>query len=120
MDTSGLHWESYFIDLPPETGRAKAVKVGDMNGDGQLDLVHSSNTMGDASKVGVIWMSYRNAPTDPQWESHCLSGPEGYKFDRIELLDVDGDGDLDVLTCEENYGENSQGLGVIWYENPSR
>jgi hypothetical protein len=36
----------------------------------------------------------------------------------MELLDLDGDGDLDVLTCEENYGPDSQGLGVIWYENP--
>ena len=52
------------------------------------------------------------------WDWHQLSGPKGIKFDRIELLDIDGDGDLDVLTCEENYGTNSQGLGVIWYENP--
>ncbi len=34
------------------------------------------------------------------------------------FIDLDGDGDLDVLTCEENYGEKSEGLGVIWYENP--
>jgi hypothetical protein len=47
-----------------------------------------------------------------------LSGLEGYKFDRLELIDLDGDEDLDVLTCEENFGENSWGLGVIWYENP--
>ncbi len=35
-------------------------------------------------------------------------------------MDLDGDGDLDVLTCEEDYGENSAGLGVIWYENPGK
>jgi len=64
-------------------------------------------------------MSFINSPTDLIWESHELSGPEGSKFDRIELIDLDGDGDLDVLTCEENYGINSKGLGVIWYENPS-
>jgi hypothetical protein len=33
----------------------------------------------------------------------------------MELVDLDGDGDLDVLTCEERAG-----LGVIWYENPAR
>jgi len=43
-----------------------------------------------------------------------ISGPKGVKFDRIELIDLDGDGDLDVLTCEER-----DNLGVIWYENPA-
>ena len=33
----------------------------------------------------------------------------------MELIDLDGDGDLDVMTCEER-----KNLGVIWYENPGR
>ncbi len=37
------------------------------------------------------------------------------KFDRMECVDLDGDGDLDVMTCEER-----QNLGVIWYENPGQ
>ncbi len=42
-----------------------------------------------------------------------ISGPTGTKYDRIELIDLDDDGDLDVLTCEE-----AAKLGVFWYENP--
>ncbi len=118
LDQSGLKWKQFLIEIPEITGRAKAVKVGDINGDGNPDLVHVTNTLNDNTKEGIIWMSFLNKPTDPKWEWHHLSGPEGIKFDRIELLDLDGDGDLDVLTCEENYGTNSQGLGVIWYENP--
>ena len=38
----------------------------------------------------------------------------GVKFDLIQLLDLDQDGDLDLLTCEER-----DNLGVIWYENPT-
>ncbi len=118
LDHSGSKWEQHTIDIPEITGRAKAVKVGDIDGDGKPDIVHSSNTLGDDAKAGLIWMSYNSKPTEPGWEWHELSGTEGYKFDRMELVDLDGDGDLDVLTCEENYGADSRGLGVIWYENP--
>ncbi len=55
---------------------------------------------------------------DPGWELRELGGPEGIKFDRIELLDLDRDGDLDLMTCEERHA--GRGLGVVWYENPLR
>ena len=119
LDHSGLHWKNYYFDIPEMTGRAKAIRVGDVDRDGKLDLVHTTNTEKEPGKTGVIWGSYEMEVTDNQWTWHDISGPEGYKFDRIELIDLDGDGDLDVLTCEENYGSNSEGLGVIWYENPT-
>ena len=93
--------------------------MGDINGDGKPDLVHSTNTMNDDGKAGIYWVSYTSDPTLNQWTWHELSGSVGYKFDRMELLDLDGDGDLDVLTTEENYGPKSKGLGVMWYENPT-
>lgn len=51
-----------------------------------------------------------------RWEPQEISGPRGIKYDRIELLDLDADGDLDVLSCEER--DQKKGLGVFWYENP--
>ena len=54
------------------------------------------------------------------WHGFEISGPRGIKFDRLELIDADGDGDLDVLTCEER-DKNSRGekggMGIFWYEN---
>lgn len=118
LDNTGKKWKSYNIDIPEVAGRAKAIKIGDINGDGKPDLVLSTNTLSNESKEGIIWLSYKAKITDSEWDWHPLSGRVGKKFDRIELIDLDGDGDLDVLTCEENYGSRSQGLGVIWYENP--
>jgi len=64
----------------------------------------------------VTWLSCKGRLPGAKWEPHEISGEVGIKFDRLELLDMDGDGDLDVLTCEER--AHGTGLGVFWYENP--
>jgi len=105
-------WESHTIEIPEQAGTGKGVAVGDIDRDGRLDIVFTCEHAKD--KPGVMWLSYVDSVTDPVWTAHDISGPEGVKFDRVELLDVDDDGDLDVLTCEE-----IANFGVIWYENPT-
>ncbi len=119
LDKSGINWETYRIPITAHTGRSKSVRVGDIDLDGRPDIVHSTET-NEGDKSGIWWLEYDSSPTEPNWTWHNVSGPDGIKYDRIELIDLDGDGDLDVLTCEENFGANSEGLGVVWYENPGR
>jgi hypothetical protein len=106
-------WDRLPIDLPAGTGTAKAVAIGDIDRDGRLDVVFTCEGAA-GGKSGVVWLSCRRGVTDRDWDAHEVSGPEGVKYDLVELLDLDGDGDLDVLTCEER-----EDLGVIWYENPA-
>ena len=109
-------WTEKTLFLPPYTGRAKSVEVGDLNMDGVMDLIISTNTYNEALD-GLIWLDGRN------WDQpifHSISGKHPAKYDKVVLEDIDQDGDLDILICEENYGVDSQGLGVIWYENLSR
>ena len=112
-------WERHSIRMPENVGTGKAVEAADVDRDGKPDLVFScESARGD--KSGVMWLSYDKAPTETAWTAHEISGPAGIKFDRLELVDLDGDGDPDVLACEESQPVEGpgQGLGVFWYENP--
>ena len=107
-------WETIPVAMPAEAGTAKGVQVGDIDLDGGQDLVLTCE--GAEGKSGVMWLSREEGKpiAEADWTAHDISGPEqGIKFDLIQLIDLDGDGDLDVLTCEER-----DNLGVIWYENP--
>lgn len=107
-----ISWISLDIPLPEQAGTAKAVKIADIDRDGRNDLVFSCENA-DGAKEGVMWIENRGDFNRPIWVYHSISGADGIKFDLIELIDLDQDGDLDVVTCEE-----SENLGVIWYENP--
>ncbi len=113
LDKSGLRWQSHRISADYHAGNTRAVAVTDINGDKQLDLAVTTWIAG--GKHGVFWLEFEQ--TEQRWVAHQISGKaEGIKYDRIEMLDLDDDGDVDLLTCEER--EGGVGLGVIWYENP--
>ena len=103
-----LPWPGQVAGAP--TGAPKAARLGDLDGDGDLDLALTAG-LANGERTGVFGL--RRGPEG--WSPFPIGGAAGSKFDRIELLDLDGDGDLDLLTTEER-----DGLGVVWYENPAR
>ncbi|MBL8290366.1 MAG: VCBS repeat-containing protein [Bryobacterales bacterium] len=108
LDKAGTRWRTEAVSFPGDlTGTAKAVRVADVDLDGHPDLLYSAEAA-TGPRSGVIWYSLRHKTF------HDIAGPEGVKYDLMELLDLDADGDLDVVTTEE-----TAGLGLVWYENPS-
>ena len=103
---------SVAISLPFGLTAGKGVSIADVNLDGRADLVTTAESQREAADmIAVAWKE--NTPDG--WIDHAISDQHGRKFDRLEMLDLDGDGDLDLLTCEE-----VDNLGVFWYENPTR
>lgn len=116
LDSSGDRWSSERFENSPLAGpHCKSMAVGDINEDGEPDLV---TTYGGArNKICVMWSEW-NADKK-SWTHHNVSGLAGIKTDFAVLRDMDRDGHLDILTCEEaNNAREGSGLGVIWYENP--
>ncbi len=105
-------WKEQLLRLDTTNlGDAKAVKAIDVNDDGLMDLLFTCENA-KAGREGIVWLEQqRKGP----WKQRPLGGPDGTKFDLMQVLDLDADGDLDVITCEER-----DQLGVIWYENPHR
>lgn len=116
-DDPRARWVETTIEVQPSEriGFAKGLAVGDLDGDGTDELVYSCESA-TPPKSGLIYLKRDQAKDS--WRMHDIGGPDGIKFDQIELLDLDDDGDLDVLTCEER--ANKRGLGVVWYANPQR
>lgn len=110
-------WQSTTIPQPYNIKHGKAVAIGDINLDDKPDIVFTAAKQNlpknkQRTLPGVCVMLRKNN----SWQTAPIADPKrGLKFDRIELIDLDADGDLDVLTCEE-----ADNLGVIWYENPTR
>lgn len=112
-DTAGTVWNAHPIRVsggPPGTGTSKSVAAADLDDNGRIDLVFTVVGSGNC----VYWLEYTDSPFDTYWRSHNIAAwYDRMKFDNLQLTDMDGDGDLDMVTSEE-----VQALGVIWYENP--
>lgn len=113
-------WNEIKLRYPTSISNPKSVQSGDINLDGTVDLVLSTEGA-DRGRSGIVWLEYSEAWDSPDWTVHDVSGPEGIKFDLNLLLDLDADGDLDILNTEENNNAKGgkAGLGLIWYENPT-
>ncbi|MDQ3624366.1 MAG: sulfatase-like hydrolase/transferase, partial [Verrucomicrobiota bacterium] len=110
LDQSDGTWRQQSLDLSAgNLGDAKAVKAADLNADGLTDLLFTCENAG-GEREGIVWLKQQK---DASWKQRPLGGPDGVKYDLVQLLDLDHDGDLDVITCEER-----DQLGVVWYENP--
>lgn len=128
-------WKTHKI-LKPELTRwvTRPTKLVDINNDGKLDIVGMTiHNYGytPQDKASVFWMEFEgDTPGTNNWITHPIKYSDGVfsgyrfqgeKWDHMRFIDLDEDGDLDILgNCEEYYDpDRNTIIGVVWFENPT-
>ncbi|MDG2385114.1 MAG: FG-GAP-like repeat-containing protein [Pirellulaceae bacterium] len=100
-DDPALPWK--FVRISDKSAGGKfthGLGVGDVNGDGRLDLLEKNG-----------WWE-QPAGKAKLWKQHKVAFGEGHGSSQIFAYDVDGDRDHDVV-CSLN----AHGFGLAWFEN---
>ncbi len=138
--SGGWHgqWQQHEISspvpVPRDAGESdykiKGISCGNIDDDDRLDIVISMSGRGH----GIFaLMNLENTLKDQSLHLQVIANDQfhsrkGIKYDNLVLEDLDLDGDLDIVTTEENGSSGilsrllpgliTRGLGLIWFENP--
>ena len=91
----------------------------DLDGDGRLDII-------TATPGGLSWLQ-QPEPIDDAWNAYFIGSFAPDSITGLEVADIDGDGDMDVIAGSYSRGprtgdgdvDSSDALGRLgWFENP--
>jgi hypothetical protein len=129
----GTTWDLVKISKPPSTiWRTRTLEIGDLNNDLKPDilgmLIHHDGYL-PKHKAVVYWMNYSGPDfASGTWQTNVIKWGDGFiglgeyngeKWDQAQFIDMDLDGDLDIVAnCEEFNSLGFVYLAVVWFENP--
>lgn len=120
----------YFIGNKP-TKKWKSIKIGegvpggiwpqpfgDIDGDGDLDIIRSNLWYDNLDGSGTKWTEHKTLRFLESQGKFAYSS-------RVFVVDMDSDGDMDVVQSQANidngsvaWHENKDGRGINWYTHP--
>jgi hypothetical protein len=113
------------IEVPPTEGEPTPIggfnmDFADLNGDGRIDIVARTRN-------GIVWLA-QPSHVDGAWPLHVIGSNQPDSSTGIRLADIDGDGDLDLMTGGYSRGPRDRDgdlplttpMGRLsWFENPN-
>ena len=113
--TGEAPFERTFKDFTVDSSlrRPHCKTAGDIDGDSFSDVLAASSSWEESSSPddGLFWYKtvLSGASKSPTWTKYRIDTGD-YSTD-MQVADVDGDGDLDVVIPKID-------VGIVWYENP--
>ncbi len=99
-------------------GGISPMGIGDIEGDGDLDIVRSNIWFDNLDGTGKKWSEHKTIRFVNAQGQFANSS-------RVYIVDMDGDGDMDIIQSESNIGsgsvawhENKDNRGINWYLHP--
>lgn len=118
LGTNWLRWRAQSLNDTP--GNPDRNSLADINGDGCLDAVVGFEAISVPGKL--VWYEQPCNDVTGFWTEHTIATVVGPMS--LDVADVDGDGDLDVVAGEHNLKdpasaklyvfENVDGKGIVW------
>jgi hypothetical protein len=112
-DSVGDSWTRFYVD--DQYGNPLFVCCADIDNDDTLEVIASEGN----DLTHIAWWESLSIPPDSVWEKHEVSS-SSRTGSELFPVDLDQDGDMDILCANEHYSsglqfwENIDGLGTEW------
>ncbi len=110
--------ENWDVRLIAENTSDEGIGVGDINGDGRIDIAAGRRPEGGEEPLILMW--FENPGTNEQsWTGHEV-GKSNHPIDRVEIADLNSDKKMDIVIAEERYPGLEPDGSLFWFEQPPK
>lgn len=114
---TGHDTKKWKVQMICENTSDEGIGVGDIDGDGDLDIAAGRRPEGEDEPKILVW--YENpGHIDALWQPTVV-GESKHPIDRVEVADVNGDTKADIIVTEERYPGLEPDANFWWFGQKS-